>query len=251
MPKAFLKLVSGLKQGLNVPLPEDRPLLVGRREGDVVLDDPMVSSRHLQISLLDGVWLLQDLGSTNGTQVDGRLVREVVLGPGSEVTVGSTRMVLFVANETELEMSGEGEPSRSGGKKQEVAWLLDEELVEVKPSGDRTGSGGDIIGQDLRLPPGVNAVVEVVAGQDAGKVFRFVRGNVAIGRRMGEVPLTDAEVSRRHAVVEVFGREMIFLRDLGSTNGTYHNGMKIGIARLNTGDTIGVGKTVMKLKITQ
>ena len=128
MPKAFLKLVSGMKQGLNVPLPEDRPLLVGRREGDIVLEDPMVSSRHLQISLMDGVWLLQDLGSTNGTQVDGRLVREVPLGPGSEITVGSTRMVLFMASEMENELSEDGDASRMNGKKQEVAWLLDEEF---------------------------------------------------------------------------------------------------------------------------
>ena len=67
----------------------------------------------------------------------------------------------------------------------------------------RTGSGGDIIGQDLRLPPGVNAVVEVVAGQDAGKVFRFVRGNVAIGRRMGEVPLAESMEVVVAAVVDV------------------------------------------------
>ena len=169
----------------------------------------------------------------------------------SEITIGSARMVLFVSSEEELGDSAESQESPRPGRGQlEVAWLLDEELVEIKAPGDKTGSGGDIIGQDLRLPPGVNAVVEVVAGQDSGRVYRFVRGNVAIGRRMGEIPLTDAEVSRRHAVVEVFGQEMIFLRDLGSTNGTYHNGMKVGIARLKSGDTIGVGKTVMKLKVT-
>ena len=103
-------------------------------------------------------------------------------------------------------------------------------------------SGGD--------SPGLNAVVEVVAGQDAGKVFRFTRWNINIGRRMGEVPLTDVEVSRHHAVIEVFGREMIFVRDLGSTNGTYHNGRRIDVSRLTSGDTVGVGKTVMKLAIS-
>jgi isopropylmalate/homocitrate/citramalate synthase len=83
--------------------------------------------------------------------------------------------------------------------------------------------------------------VEVVAGLDTGKVFRFTRGNINIGRRAGEVPLSDGEVSRRHSVIEVFGREMIFLRDLGSTNGTYHNGRRVAVSRLRTGDTIGVG----------
>ena len=94
-------------------------------------------------------------------------------------------------------------------------------------------------------------MLEVVAGQDAGKVFRFTRGNVTMGRRQGEIPLSDVEVSRRHAVIEVFGREMIFLRDLGSTNGTYHNGRRVAVSKLQSGDTIGCGKTVMKLQVSR
>lgn len=93
-------------------------------------------------------------------------------------------------------------------------------------------------------------MVEVVAGQDVGKVFRFTRGNITIGRHLGEIPLSDLEASRRHAVIELFGREMIFLRDLGSTNGTYHNGQRVDVARLRNGDTVGVGRSVLKLRLT-
>lgn len=247
MTRAFLKIVAGAKQGMNVPLPDEGALVVGRRDGDLVLDDPMVSGQHLQVMAKGTGWVLQDLGSTNGTMVDGRLVREIELRPGAEITVGSTRMVLFLANE-----QAEDGPRDSGLESQlEIAWLLDEELVEIKGASDHTGSAADVIGQDLRLPPGMNAVVEVVAGQDVGKVYRFTRGNVIIGRRMGEIPLSDVEASRRHAVVEVFGREMIFLRDLGSTNGTFHNGRRVSVSRLRPGDTIGVGKTVMKLQVTR
>jgi len=245
--KAFLKIVSGSKEGLNVVLPDKHPLVIGRRQGDLIIDDPMVSGRHVQILFEDGGWHLQDLGSTNGTMVDGRLVRDMVLRPGSEISVGSTRMVLFVSSEREVE-----EEQRPNNSKQlEIAWLLDEELVELAGDASNTGSAADVVGQDLRLPPGVNAVLEVVAGADLGKVYRFTRGNVSIGRRIGEVPLSDVEVSRRHAVVEVFGREMIFLRDLGSTNGTYHNGRKVSLAQLEPGDTIGVGKTVLKLQLSR
>lgn len=247
MARAFLKIVAGAKQGMNVPLPDEGALVVGRREGDLVLEDPMVSGQHLQVVPKGNGWLLQDLGSTNGTMVDGRLVREIELRPGAEITVGSTRMVLFLANEQSTE--GIRESGLEG--QLEIAWLLDEELVEIKGASDQTGSAADVIGQDLRLPPGMNAVVEVVAGQDVGKVYRFTRGNVIIGRRMGEIPLSDVEASRRHAVVEVFGREMIFLRDLGSTNGTFHNGRRVSVSRLRPGDTIGVGKTVMKLQVTR
>ena len=244
MAQAFLKIVAGSKQGLNVPLPTDGPLVIGRRGGDLVLEDSMISGRHLEIRLRDGGWHLRDLGSTNGTMVDGRLVRDTALRPGAEITLGSTRLVLFLAEDNETDGGSASPPSQL-----EIAWLLDEELVELKGASDKTGTPGDVIGQDLRLPPGIIAVLEVVAGQDAGKVFRFTRGNVTIGRKMGEIPLSDPEVSRRHAVLELFGREMVFLRDLGSTNGTFHNGRKVGVTRIRSGDTLGVGKTVMKLNV--
>jgi len=252
MSSSFLKIVAGARQGLNVPLPAREPLVMGRKEGDLLLDDPLVSGRHCQVVARNGEFVLQDLGSTNGTMVDGRLVREVVLKPGNEIALGSTRLILFTgANEASSEVEDVGAGRESAANQLEIAWLLDEELVELAGNGERTRSTADVIGQDLRLPPGLNALVEVVAGQDTGKVFRFTRGNVNVGRRAGEVPLSDGEVSRRHSVIEVFGREMIFLRDLGSTNGTYHNGRRVAVGRLRSGGTIGIGKTVLKLHVTR
>ncbi|MCA9569936.1 MAG: FHA domain-containing protein [Myxococcales bacterium] len=243
MDGAFLQIISGARQGLNVPLHTHRPLLVGRRHGELILDDPMVSGKHCTITFKDGEFVLEDLGSTNGTLVNGKRVTSATLAPGVEITIGKSRMLLFRG----ADPAERAEPRPA--PQLEIAWLLDEELVELREGPERRKEA-DVIGQDLRLPPGLNAVVEVVAGQDAGKVFRFTRGNINIGRRMGEVPLTDVEVSRHHAVIEVFGREMIFVRDLGSTNGTYHNGRRIDVSRLTSGDTVGVGKTVMKLAIS-
>ena len=232
-----------------MPLSSTEPLIVGRKRGDLLLEDPLVSGTHAQIMPKDDGWAIQDLGSTNGTLVDGRLVRESALRPGAEISIGNTRMVLFVGivDETQEQDSA----ARRSKDQLEIAWLLDEELVELQGSPEQTRSPADVIDQDLRLPPGMHAVVEVVAGQDTGKVFRFTRGNVTVGRKTGEIPLSDLEVSRRHAVVEVFGREMIFLRDLGSTNGTYHNGRKVGVSRLRSGDTVGVGRSVLKLQVTR
>jgi pSer/pThr/pTyr-binding forkhead associated (FHA) protein len=221
-------------------------LVIGRKQGDLLLDDPLISGVHARIIPRDDKFVLQDVGSTNGTMVDGRLVREVVLRPGAEIVMGNVRMILFLGSDDE-ETDDEG--GIGGGKQLEIAWLLDEELVEIGGASDRTGTPPDVIGQDLRLPPGMNAVLEVVAGQDAGKVFRFSRGNVVVGRRGGEIPLSDVEVSRRHAIVEVFGRDMVFLRDLGSTNGTYHNGRRVAVGRLRNGDTVGVGRTVLQLRM--
>jgi pSer/pThr/pTyr-binding forkhead associated (FHA) protein len=227
-------------------LPSGDPLVVGRKAGDLILDDPLVSSRHCHVFLRDGEYVLQDLGSTNGTMVDGRLVREVTLRPGNEIAIGSTRLIVFAGAATEPSLEKPGATKDVGPGPLDIAWLREEELVEA---GEQGRSPTDVIGQDLRLPPGLYAQVEVVGGPDTGKICRFTRGNINIGRRNGEVPLSDGEVSRRHSVIEVFGREMIFLRDLGSTNGTYHNGRRIQVARLKTGDTIGIGKTVLKLQL--
>jgi pSer/pThr/pTyr-binding forkhead associated (FHA) protein len=246
--KAFLQVLSGARQGLNVPIEPGAVLVIGRKRGDLLFDDPLVSSRHCQVASRDGKFTLKDLGSTNGTFVEGRLTHEVTLRPGVEISVGANRMMLYVGEEPAEDLEASARPASS---QLDVAWLLDEELVELRGSGERTRGQTDVIGQDLRLPPGLNASVEVVAGQDTGKVFRLTRGNVSIGRRQGEVPLADVEVSRHHAVIEVFGREMIFLRDLGSTNGTYHNGRRVGVSRLQSGDTIGVGKTVMKIVVSR
>ncbi len=252
MSRSFLKIVAGSREGLNVPLPPREPLGIGRKSGGLLLDDPLISSRHCQVEARGKEWVLTDLGSTNGTMVDGRLVREVVLRPGSEIQLGGTRLVLFVGTPDDPPAPAEDRPVGEHSPNQaDIAWLLDEELVVLAGSGERTRTPADVVGQELRLPPGLNALVEVVAGQDTGKVFRFTRGNINVGRKSGEVPLSDGEVSRRHSVIEVFGRDMIFLRDLGSTNGTYHNGRRIVVARLRTGDTVGIGKTVLKLNVTR
>ena len=171
-------------------------------------------------------------------------MHEEQLTVGCEIMIGSSRMLLYVG---EPEESPTTITVTSGGPQLDIAWLLDEELSQLRSPGE---PGVDLIGQDLRLPPGMSAVIEIVAGQDSGKVFSFTTGNVSIGRRHGDIPLGDVEVSRHHAVIELFGRDMIFLRDLGSTNGTYHNGRRVGTARIQAGDTVGCGKTVMKLAIS-
>ena len=194
------------------------------------MDDPLISGAHCRIVTRNGRFVLQDLGSTNGTTVDGKRVQDITLRPGSEILLGNTRLLLFSGEESEpaAEVSG-------------VAWLLDDELV-VEESEDHT----DVIGQGLRLPPRLDGRVEVVAGPDVGTVIRFARGSLTIGRRQGEIALSDPEVSRRHAFIEVFGADMVFLRDVISTNGTYHNGRRVQVSRLRDGDTIGCGKTVLR-----
>jgi ABC transport system ATP-binding/permease protein len=246
MSDAFLKVLSGPRQGLNVPLSATSGLTIGRKRGDLVLNDSLLSKEHARIFAREDGWYVKDLQSTNGTMVDGKLISEERLRPGAEMMIGNTRLALFVG----LTLREEGPKNgRTTSARLELAWLLDEELVEVRGSGDKTHNAADVIDKDLRIPPRINAAIEVVAGQDAGKLFPFSTGNVTIGRGVGEVPLTDLEVSRRHAVIEMFGRKMIFLRDLSSTNGTFHNGQRVDVSRLQHGDTVGIGRTVLRISL--
>lgn len=70
------------------------PLTVlGRTEGDIRLPDPRVSSRHAQIEVEGGEVWLHDLGSRNGTFVNGERADRVRLSHMDEVTVGGTHLL--------------------------------------------------------------------------------------------------------------------------------------------------------------
>jgi adenylate cyclase len=63
-------------------------LTVGRRESsDIVLRFPNVSGNHCELSLVDGYWVVKDLGSSNGTKVNGSRVVEQRLEPGDKLSV--------------------------------------------------------------------------------------------------------------------------------------------------------------------
>ncbi len=67
---------------------------IGRRlNNDLVLDDPHVSREHFRLIARNHRYLLEDLDSTVGTQVNGREVREHFLRPGDVISVGSIDLI--------------------------------------------------------------------------------------------------------------------------------------------------------------
>jgi hypothetical protein len=73
--------------------PLDGELILGREQGsaDLVIDDPGVSRRHARVLPEGGAVIVEDLGSSNGTYVNGeRISGPVELGAGDEVQVGAT-----------------------------------------------------------------------------------------------------------------------------------------------------------------
>lgn len=71
--------------------------VIGRgSDADITITDAGSSRRHAEI-LWDGEHaLLRDLGSTNGTKIDGERVREAALSPGSSFTIGRTQLIFRV-----------------------------------------------------------------------------------------------------------------------------------------------------------
>jgi hypothetical protein len=70
------------------------PYVLGRHpDCDLVLDDDSVSRRHASIAREGDRWLIVDLGSRNGTQVNGWRVAEAHVFDGDELVLGRTRLV--------------------------------------------------------------------------------------------------------------------------------------------------------------
>jgi predicted Zn finger-like uncharacterized protein len=106
---------------------------------------------------------------------------------------------------------------------------------------------------DPRLPAGYRLSLAVINsdGPDAGKVFRIEQPRIVIGRSAGDVGLTDDEISRSHAAIEVRD-SVILLEDLGSTNGTIHKGKVLdGAVPLYNHSEFQVGNTTLMLIVTR
>jgi FHA domain-containing protein len=108
---------------------------------------------------------------------------------------------------------------------------------------------GGVPGAEWQVPEELQFSLRVLEGSEAGKVFAVNRSRVTVGREEGDILLGDPLVSRKHAAFEVFGSHHIVVKDLASTNGTYLNGRLIAYSKLNNGDKIKIGSSVLEAVI--
>jgi hypothetical protein len=86
-----LRFISGKYQGGEYPLEDGRQIVIGRSSDlDMVLVEEMVSRRHAQITMQGGVISIEDLGSTNGTFVNGEKIQHATLREGDRVLIGTS-----------------------------------------------------------------------------------------------------------------------------------------------------------------
>jgi len=81
-------VLRGFYEGLEVPVDNDW-MVIGRGRGaDVVLAEPTISRAHAAIGFEEDRFFVQDLGSTNGTLVNGNREEKVSLADGDEIQMG-------------------------------------------------------------------------------------------------------------------------------------------------------------------
>jgi pSer/pThr/pTyr-binding forkhead associated (FHA) protein len=99
-PSARLEVTNAISQSVIRLAPARSPIVVGRSpECDIeVRDDPMVSREHARLFVRAGRWMIEDLGSANGTEIEaGAVTRPVALEDHDTITIGRTRLVFQVA----------------------------------------------------------------------------------------------------------------------------------------------------------
>jgi hypothetical protein len=90
-----LVVTEGSLKGTTIALGQ-APILIGRApECTLVLEDDFASGRHARLSLQHGTWMVEDLGSTNGTFLGRNRVQDPVpIAPGAPVRIGRTVLEL-------------------------------------------------------------------------------------------------------------------------------------------------------------
>ncbi|HSP15415.1 MAG TPA: FHA domain-containing protein [Thermoanaerobaculia bacterium] len=132
-------------------------------------------------------------------------------------------------------------------KKPEAKKPVEESTTEARVPQSSTGKTTAA----LALPPGKRLSLAIIDGPDAGNVFRIEKPRVTVGRSGADMNLNDTEASRQHAAVEVRDTAYIVL-DLGSTNGTLVDGVKIsGPTELTDKGEFVVGNSTIMLIVTE
>lgn len=91
-----LKVLEGTQAGST--LGGSLPCVLGRKDADIIINDPMVSKRHAAIQIINGKLLLVDLHSTNGTLLNNEPVSQRELKQGDRISLGQTVLLVEAVN---------------------------------------------------------------------------------------------------------------------------------------------------------
>jgi len=198
-------IVSTLEGTREFPLKKDSVTLGREADNDIAIEAEAVSRHHAVMKRRGPAYLITDLGSTNGLNVAGELVKEKLLAPGDFVCIGHS---------VTLEYRG--------------AEALAADMAAAVLAG--AGIGG----------PRPGAVC--APGEQAPSVYDIREGHSLILGRGDEtsVHMAHPQVSAQHAEVQRQADQVV-IRDMGSSAGTYVNGQLVSRQALRENDVIRIG----------
>jgi hypothetical protein len=136
-----LRFISGKYQGGEYPLGDAGELIIGRASDlDMVLIEDMVSRKHAKIILAAGTITISDLGSTNGTFVNGEKVKRARLKEGDRLLIGTSILKLVSrsggavdakAAQQALERTAAAQEKKTGGRSAVQGRLEEVPLVDL------------------------------------------------------------------------------------------------------------------------
>ena len=162
-----LRFISGKYQGGEFPLTERTEIVVGRSSDlDMVLVEDMVSRRHARIVCSDVEIMIEDLGSTNGTFVNGEKIKRTNLKEGDRVLIGTSILKVVVTDPVNgaARRPVAEQPQRATQSGRTMSGSIDEiplpDLLQLLGTSKKTG------------------VLVVQSDEDVGKIY-LKKGNVA------------------------------------------------------------------------
>ena len=198
---------------------------IGRTNtNDIILSDERISRSHARLECSLSGCTLVDLGSSNGSYVNEQRVQRMPLQPGNLVTLGGFRF--------RYELS---QPYAEAGMT----------VIDVEADLDKA------LDQEV-LPFAINETSQprlaVVTPRRTWEVTLGDVDTLSIGRTdANELVLEHPKVSRNHAEIQRKG-SIFVLRDLGSTNGTWHAETRVDQLILQDGDEFKIGDASIVFK---
>jgi len=246
---------------------------VGRENADILLPHNSVSRRHAKITVANGRVVVEDLGSTNGTYVNGKKLGDgesVELTDGCEVVFGSAGLKFKAAQSVIPSTSEESAVAPDAAETAEEAPHTvipsDSEESAVAPDAAEIAEEAPHIvipsaSEESAFAPEEPAAVErepsevgKLASKDGAYTFPIKDGLNTIGRRSedNDIVIPDPYCSGKHA--ELLAQGGVFrITDLGSTNGTMVNGVRLEPNEprvLQPGDEITLGQIAFTIEGT-
>ncbi len=207
---------------------------IGRSKANVVpINDAKASRAHCAIQKTEQGWFVVDLGSSNGTLLNGKMVKKDLLALGDVIAIGGTEIHF----ERVIEEKPATKPMEESAY---VAEVVEEPETPPPAPPQRPAAPGKLDSVHAGIG-GARYSLRIVKGPNLGSTYPLGRDVFTMGRKGNNtLPLDDERVSGNHAQISREGSLWV-LTDLGSTNGTIVAGRRVRREILEHGAAFTVG----------